>query len=119
MAVVRTIDHIAVTVSDFTGDGLKDLLIANQDNSVSILPNTLGAPGTFQAARTFAAHLHPTAVAVGNFNKIRDLQPDLAVTNFDSQDVSVLLGNTGRTLEAPSGNNILFVVKNRPAAAPR
>ncbi len=47
--------------------------------------------GDFGKARHFAAGGFPSAVAVGNLNG--DRNPDLAVANFLSSDVSVLLGN--------------------------
>jgi hypothetical protein len=57
------------------------------DNSVSVL---LGkGNGTFQDAQNFAAGDGSNAVAVGDFNG--DGKPDLAVTNFSSSNVSVLL----------------------------
>jgi FG-GAP-like repeat len=42
----------------------------------------------------------PTSVAVGEFNG--DSDPDLAVTNYASQTVSVLLGDTGGSFKAPA-----------------
>ena len=53
----------------------------------------LAGPGiwTFQPATTFPVGAAPTAVVTGDFNN--DGIPDLAVTNSQSQTVSVLLGN--------------------------
>jgi VCBS repeat protein/FG-GAP repeat protein len=58
----------AVVVGDFKGDSDHDLAVANQDGD------------------------QPESVVVGDFNG--DSDPDLAVGNFQSRDVSVLLGTT-------------------------
>ena len=49
-------------------------------------------PVSFFAARTFGAGSNPDSVAVGDFNG--DGKPDLAVANFGSNNVSILLNNT-------------------------
>src|SRR5947207_11794237 len=45
----------------------------------------------FSSRLDFAVEAHPTFVAVGDFNG--DRVQDLAVANFDSNTISVLLGN--------------------------
>ena len=45
----------------------------------------------FNAAVNYAVGTNPRSVAVGDFN--RDGNPDLAVANYNSNDVSILLGN--------------------------
>ncbi len=50
--------------------------------------------GTFQAARDFGAGGRPSYVAAGDFNS--DGMSDMAVTNFYSDNVSVLISNTPR-----------------------
>jgi hypothetical protein len=88
-------------VADFNGDGKPDLVVSDAlSNSVSVLLNN--GDGTFQAPRQFAvgAHSKPAgaqnlprlgqAVAVADVN--RDGIPDVVVTNYASNDVSVLLG---------------------------
>ena len=82
----------SVAVGDFNGDGNPDLAIANfaSDNVTVLLGNGTGgftaAPGS-----PFAAGSEPTSVAVGDFNG--DGRPDLAVANYGSGTVTVLLGN--------------------------
>src|SRR5207247_1690973 len=44
----------------------------------------------------------PISVTVGNFNSDVDTDPDLAVANTASGDVSVLLGSTGGTFTGPA-----------------
>src|SRR6266851_2174943 len=54
---------------------------------------------SFIARRDFDAGRDPRSVAVGDFNG--DGVQDLAVANFGSNDVSVLLGNGDGTFQAP------------------
>jgi hypothetical protein len=57
----------SVAVSDFNGDGIPDLAVANsRDGTVSVL---LGkGDGAFQAAQFFKAGMNPGSLAVGDFN---------------------------------------------------
>ena len=57
---------------------------------------------TFNLAVNYAADLAPQAVVVGDFNG--DTRPDLAVVNYSSSNVSVLLGNPGGTFQ-PAQNS--------------
>lgn len=91
-------------IADFNGDKIPDVAIANAgSNHVSILlgngDGTFDAPQQFAvgAARfpnpqgaTFSQNGLRRAVVAGDFNG--DGKVDLAVTNYDSSDVSVLLG---------------------------
>ena len=52
---------------------------------------------SFAAPRTFAAGWGPNFVAIGDFNG--DGQPDLAVANSYSDNVSVLMGNGDGTFQ--------------------
>jgi hypothetical protein len=85
-----------VAVGDFNGDGRPDLAVANStDNTVSVLMNTTPLRATsvsFAAQQTFAVGTGPSSLAVADFN--RDGIPDLAVSNFGSNSVSVLLNQT-------------------------
>ena len=54
--------------------------------------------GTFQAQQTFATGRHPNSVTLGDVNG--DGKPDLAVANYGSGTVSVLLGNGNGTFQA-------------------
>src|SRR2546429_398815 len=62
----------------------------------SILADGCPVP-SFAAARTFAAGQGPESVAVGDFNG--DGNPDLALANEGSANVSVLLGNGDGTFQ--------------------
>jgi FG-GAP-like repeat len=68
-------------------------------------PVPASSPGTvaprtvsFIARRDFAAGINPQSVVVGDFNG--DGVPDLAVANFGSSSVSVLLGRGDGTFQA-------------------
>jgi hypothetical protein len=94
----------SVAVGDFNNDGSLDLAVANAATSgtVSILLGT--GSGFFRTATNYAVGSFPDSVAVGEF--VPNLKPphlDLAVTNFFSNTVSVLLGNGNGTF-APAVN---------------
>ena len=89
----------SVTVGDFNGDAIEDLATANGlfSGTVSIL---LGqGDGTLATANLAAQDLgvgdRPLSVTVGDFNG--DRIQDLATANVNSDNVSILLNNTGAT----------------------
>jgi hypothetical protein len=101
----------SVAVGDLNGDGIPDLVVADaESNTLSVL---LGSDdGTYQAPRQFAIGAFHAPTPVGqeihlpNFRRrvvLADFNhdgiPDIAVTNFDSGDVSVLLGRGDGTFE--------------------
>src|ERR1041385_8214083 len=58
-----------------------------------------GCPApTFTAAGNFAVGTYPVAAAVSDFNK--DGMADLAVANQQSENISVLLGNSDGTFQS-------------------
>jgi hypothetical protein len=105
-------DPKSSAVSDFNGDGIPDLVVANYgDNTVSVLLGN--GDGTFQPKVTYAAGPWPVSVAVGDFtgNGIQDL----VVANNGTGTLSILLGNGNGTFQAPvtyasSGSNPVDVV---------
>jgi hypothetical protein len=84
---------ISLAVGDFNGDGIVDLVVANNvANNVSVLLGN--GDGTFQAPLKFTTGLGPTSVVAADFNG--DGVSDLAVANYGgpfNASVSVLLGN--------------------------
>jgi hypothetical protein len=103
----------AVATGDFNGDGHRDLAAANYgSNDVSILKGT--GSGSFGAGTDYSlppsAH-GPAAIAVGDFDG--DGNQDLAVSDFSSGDVSILLGN-GNGSFAPAGRFQLPAASSAP-----
>ena len=93
----------SIAAEDIDGDGLPDLVVTNNVSStVSVYRNT-STPGRISlAARVeFATGNAPWSVAIGDLND--DGKPELAVTNFLSNTVSVFknTGTTGTIAFAP------------------
>jgi hypothetical protein len=94
----------AVSTADVNGDGKLDLVIVNGlDNSVSVLLNTT-APGvtvpSFRAQQVFLTGLGPSAPAVADVNG--DGKPDVVVSAYGGNFVSVLLNTTAEGAATPS-----------------
>jgi hypothetical protein len=92
----------AVAVGDLNGDGIPDLVTANNGtggatSSISILFGN--GDGTFKPAVTDQLNVHPYAVAVGDVNG--DGVNDLVLANKNTDNVSVLLGNGDGTFHDP------------------
>jgi len=90
----------SVAVGDFNGDGVLDLAVANwcgndpncsSAGTVSVLLGDGAGHFTPAAASPISVGLNPSFVAAGDFSGDGNL--DLAVANFSSNTVSVLLGD--------------------------
>jgi len=95
---------ISLAIGDLNGDGRPDLAIANLNSStVSVLLNTTGTKAmtpSYAPQATFATGTNPLAVAIGDLNG--DGKPDLAVANYKSNTLSVLLSTTATNAISPS-----------------
>src|SRR5262245_18143972 len=58
----------AIATSDFDGDGKPDVVVANEMNDTIALLRGLGN-GAFDAPAFFQTLYHPTAIAIGDFNR--------------------------------------------------
>ncbi len=92
----------SLSISDFDGDGKKDLAVTNYTNSgfVSVFRNT-GSIGTisFAAKVDFTTGIFPYGVSTGDFDG--DGKTDLAVANNNSISVFRNTGNSGTISFAP------------------
>ena len=91
---------VAISTGDLNSDSHPDLVVVNQsDNTISVLLGN--GDGTFVAATNspLATGQAPTAVTVTDFNG--DGIPDIAVTDPQTDSVSVFLG-VGQGLFAPA-----------------
>ena len=84
-------DPEGIASADLNGDSKPDLVVANDGSgTVTVLLNTTvtGASTTTFSSADFAVGTDPVGVAIGDFNG--DRKPDVAVSNFGSNNVSVL-----------------------------
>jgi hypothetical protein len=91
-------DPAWMLTADLNLDGKLDLVTANAgDDNISVL---LGkGDGTFQSATNYVltGGANPYQVAVGDFN--HDGKPDLAVADFNTNTISILMGNGDGTFQ--------------------
>ena len=94
----------SVISADINGDGKPDLVVGNRlSNSLSVLLNTTSNGATtasFTAQQVFATGTYPTWVSAIDFNG--DGKPDLAVANYNSANLSILLNTTTTGAATPS-----------------
>jgi hypothetical protein len=86
----------SVATGDLNNDGYADLVTANAaDKTISVLMNKGNGSGTFAAAVSYPVGWLPYQVAIGDLNG--DGIPDLAVTDYGDNTVSILYGQPGGT----------------------
>ena len=99
-------DHTRVRIADLNGDGRLDLAASNYyDDSLSVFLQDPSQPGAFYHASTYAVGSRPDDIAVADLDG--DGRPDLAVANYDTYDVSVLL-------QRPASPGAFFGAVNYP-----
>ena len=86
-----------IAIGDIDGDGKPDLVIANTgSNTVSVFRNTSTSgsitAGSFATKVDFTTGTNPNRVVIGDIDG--DGKPDLAVTNFGGNTVSVLMNTS-------------------------
>lgn len=110
---------MALAAADFNGDGKLDLAASSNrwngtayEGAIHLFLNNgndLAGNVTFQAARNFSTgtNIVPGAIAVGDLNG--DTRVDIAATQSNGSNVTVLLGNGDGTLKTavhfPTGSN--------------
>ncbi len=100
---------VSLTAADLRGAGHDDLILANQDGTVSVLLG--GGAGHFTPLPAQTVNSGPlSSIAAGDFNV--DGKLDLAVTQAGSNTVTVLLGRGDGTFQAGQS----YTVGNGPTS---
>ena len=89
----------AVAVADLNGDGIPDIITANNNGTVSVLLGN--GDGTFQQPAALSATYGGTPDAVAVADLTGDGIPDIITANDNGNTVSVLLGNGDGTFQNP------------------
>lgn len=103
-----------IVAADFNADGFLDLLSALETSLRLSLGN---GDGTFRGGIQFPAALsYPGHIAVDDLN--RDGRPDVLVSNFNSNSISVFLGFNGATSGGSFRASVPYATGSRPGGGP-
>jgi hypothetical protein len=103
-ATITVTDGIASVLATVSGTGTskkkggQTCSGASECVSGACVGNVCSRQLSFATPATYSAHLNPHSIAIGDLNA--DGKPDLVVANWDSGDVSVLLGKGNGTFQA-------------------
>jgi hypothetical protein len=102
LTTASTFTPTSVVVGDFNGDGKQDLAVLNAQGTGSVNIYLGNGDGTFQTPTNFPVATSASAsrlLAVGDFNQ--DGYQDLVATNYNLNQVAVILGNGNGGFGAP------------------
>jgi hypothetical protein len=91
----------SIAVNDFNNDGQVDIAVANSGgNNVGIF--LANGDGTFRSQKTYTTSpgTYPVSIIIGDFNQ--DNLLDIATSNYDTNNISILIGHGNGSFAAPT-----------------
>jgi hypothetical protein len=86
----------SVAFSDFNNDSILDIVVANYDTSmIDVFLGFTYINGVSEGTYSTGSSPHPRAVTLGSFSN--DAQLDIAMTNYELDNVEILLGDINMT----------------------
>jgi hypothetical protein len=100
----------AVAIGDVNGDGIPDLVVANDKTAGTVSVLLGNGDGSFQAPYTYAVGPSPRAVTLADLTGNGILDVITGDQGSGNSTVSVLLGNGDGTFQAASAHNVPYSV---------